>query len=122
MRTKAEVTPATFVGGLVLGPLEAEIMAVIWKREKSTILDVMSRLSRPYAYTTIVTTLKRLAAKGLLKRERTFTKYRLTYFPACTEREWQQWAAREAVRRFLATPNVPRELLISSLQETIRGG
>ena len=54
----------------VLGPLEAEIMEVVWDTGEVTVRDVHKELrtSRPLAYTTVMTTLGRLADKGLVKR------------------------------------------------------
>lgn len=54
----------------VLGPLEAEIMEVVWDCGEVTVRDVHKALggSKPLAYTTVMTTLGRLADKGLVKR------------------------------------------------------
>lgn len=54
----------------VLGPLEADIMEVVWDSGEVTVRDVHKALgnSRPLAYTTVMTTLGRLADKGLVKR------------------------------------------------------
>ena len=54
----------------VLGPLEAEIMEVVWDRGEVTVRDVHASLKerRAIAYTTVMTTLGRLADKGLLER------------------------------------------------------
>jgi predicted transcriptional regulator len=54
----------------VLGPLEAEIMDVVWDEGEVTVRDVHSTLNRDrdIAYTTVMTTLGRLADKGLLRR------------------------------------------------------
>lgn len=54
----------------VLGPLEDEIMQVVWDRGEVTVRDVHDalRARRPIAYTTVMTTLGRLSDKGLLKR------------------------------------------------------
>jgi predicted transcriptional regulator len=54
----------------VLGPLEAEIMDVVWDTGEVTVRDVHQSLSsdRSIAYTTVMTTLGRLADKGLLRR------------------------------------------------------
>ena len=54
----------------VLGPLEAEIMDVVWDSGEVTVRDVHKTLglARPLAYTTVMTTLGRLADKGLVKR------------------------------------------------------
>jgi predicted transcriptional regulator len=54
----------------VLGPLESEIMDVVWDQSEVTVRDVHESLTaaRPIAYTTVMTTLGRLAEKGLVKR------------------------------------------------------
>lgn len=54
----------------VLGPLENEIMDVVWERGDVTVRDVHTSLGeeRTIAYTTVMTTLGRLADKGFLER------------------------------------------------------
>jgi predicted transcriptional regulator len=55
----------------VLGPLEAEVMEAVWGGGDTTVRDVYATLSkrRDIAYTTVMTTMTRLAAKGLLVRD-----------------------------------------------------
>jgi predicted transcriptional regulator len=54
----------------VLGPLEADIMDVVWDENDVTVRDVHRKLNkkRQIAYTTVMTTLGRLTDKGLLRR------------------------------------------------------
>jgi predicted transcriptional regulator len=57
-----------------LGPLEAEIMGVLWDMPQASVREVTERLNtvRPHqhlAYTTVMTVMGRLAEKGLLARE-----------------------------------------------------
>jgi predicted transcriptional regulator len=54
----------------VLGPLENEIMEVVWDKGDVTVRDVHESLQkkRAIAYTTVMTTLGRLADKGFLRR------------------------------------------------------
>ncbi len=54
----------------VLGPLESEIMDVVWERGDVTVRDVHTSLgaAKVIAYTTVMTTLGRLADKGFLER------------------------------------------------------
>lgn len=54
----------------VLGPLESEIMDVVWDDKEVTVRDVHKALkeTRSIAYTTVMTTLGRLTDKGLLTR------------------------------------------------------
>ncbi len=54
----------------VLGPLEADVMSIIWERGEVTVRDVHMELRsrRRIAYTTVMTTMSRLADKGFLRR------------------------------------------------------
>ncbi len=72
----------------VLGPLETEIMQVVWQDDRSTVKKVHRKLSqqREIAYTTVMTTMSRLAEKGVLNRHREGLAY--VYTPAITEGEF----------------------------------
>ncbi|NOK64439.1 MAG: putative transcriptional regulator [Chloroflexi bacterium AL-W] len=69
----------------VLGPLETDIMQVIWQDERSTVKKVHRKLSqqRDIAYTTVMTTMTRLSEKGVLNRHREGLAY--VYTPAISE-------------------------------------
>lgn len=53
-----------------LGKLEAEVMEIIWKLKTATVRAVVNRINkkRNAAYTTIMTIMSRLHAKGVLER------------------------------------------------------
>ncbi len=72
----------------VLGPLETEIMRLLWEEKRSTVKKVHRKLSqqRDIAYTTVMTTMSRLAEKGVLNRQRDGLAY--VYSPAITEDEF----------------------------------
>jgi predicted transcriptional regulator len=58
----------------VLGPLEAEVMNVLWTAGAPlTVRDVLERINRgrraSLAYTTVMTVMARLAEKEILRRE-----------------------------------------------------
>ena len=59
--------------------LEAEVMELVWSRrwERFSVADVHRALQRrrPLAYTTVMTTVARLHAKGLLERRREGKRY-----------------------------------------------
>ncbi|MBA3946189.1 MAG: BlaI/MecI/CopY family transcriptional regulator [Herpetosiphonaceae bacterium] len=78
-------------GGLVkvLGPLETEIMQVVWDDQPTTVKKVHRALQakREIAYTTVMTTMTRLAEKGVLSRLREGLAY--VYTPAITKREFE---------------------------------
>ena len=62
----------------VLGPLETDVMEAVWQRGEATVRDVHAALAgdRDIAYTTVMTTMTRLAAKGLLVRDTTGLAHR----------------------------------------------
>ena len=100
-----------------LGHLELRVMEVLWTHGESTVHDVVQRLGRPLAYTTVMTTLDRLFKKDLLVRrkcERAFL-----YAPRWTRQEWEQKRAGDFVAGFLASPEASGDLLISSLVEAV---
>jgi predicted transcriptional regulator len=69
----------------VLGPLETEIMQILWKEGASTVKKVHRKLAqqRDIAYTTVMTTMSRLADKGMLQRERDGLAY--VYTPVISD-------------------------------------
>jgi len=90
-----------------LGHLESTVMEILWERGASNVRDVSQCLTRPLAYTTVMTTLDRLYKKGLLdrrKKDRAFV-----YVPRYTRRQWEQKRAGD----FMA--EAPRDLLVSCL-------
>jgi len=54
---------------LLSGP-QLDIMKVVWRRGEATVRDVYEdlRLRRPIAYTTVMTTMKTMEARGHLKK------------------------------------------------------
>ena len=72
----------------LLGPLETEVMETIWDLGETTVRDVHLELSnqRDLAYTTVMTTMARLATKGLLERDTSGLAHR--YLPAITREEY----------------------------------
>jgi predicted transcriptional regulator len=72
----------------LLGPLETDVMEIVWRLGETTVRDVHAELaqSRDLAYTTVMTTMARLASKGLLKRDTTGLAHR--YLPALSREEY----------------------------------
>jgi predicted transcriptional regulator len=72
----------------VLGPLETEIMQILWDDDRSTVKKVHRKLSqqREIAYTTVMTTMSRLHDKGVLERHREGLAY--VYTPAINEEDF----------------------------------
>ena len=103
--------------GFVLGPLEMEVMEVIWEAGRCSVRDVVERLNSRLAYTTVMTTLDRLFKKGLLNREKSERAF--LYSALFTSQEWERRRAGDLVAGFLAGPEPSRDLLLSSLVDAV---
>jgi predicted transcriptional regulator len=81
----------------VLGPLESEIMDVVWDQSEVTVRDVHEALTaaRPIAYTTVMTTLGRLAEKGLVERLEDQPAHR--YRPLVSREQYARSTVRSVV-------------------------
>ena len=98
----------------VLGDLEAEIMELIWARppeQGTTVRDVFASLykQREIAYTTVMSTMARLAKKQLLRVEKHEQTY--IYTPTVTEKEF--------IARFVS--HILQDLFISFSDATLKG-
>jgi predicted transcriptional regulator len=100
-----------------LGPLEVAVMEIVWERGESAVRDVVDLLTRPLAYTTVMTTLDRLYKKGLLARRKSDRAF--LYSARLTRAEWGQKRAGEFVAGLMAGRNTGRELLISCLVDAV---
>lgn len=81
-----------------LGPLESAVMERLWKRGRATVREIVEDLgrSRALAYTTVMTIMTRLHAKGLLERDRDGKTY--VYRPAFTREQHRERLSRDLVR------------------------
>jgi len=84
----------------------------LWTGGEGNVRDVIDRLGRPLAYTTVMTTLDRLYKKGLLARRKSDRAF--IYSAALTREEWEQKRAGDFVAGFLSP-----ELLISCLVDAV---
>jgi len=111
-------TAAAVDRGSELGPLETDVMEIVWREGASNVREVAGRLGRPLAYTTVMTTLDRLYKKGLLDRrkdERAFI-----YHARVSRPQWLQQRARDFIAGFFQAPESGREVLVSCLLEAVR--
>jgi predicted transcriptional regulator len=100
-----------------LGPLEITVMELLWAGGESSVHDVVRKLDRPLAYTTVMTTLDRLFKKGLLDRRKAERAF--FYSPRLSRDQWEHRRAGEFVAGFLAGPQPSGDLLISCLVEAV---
>lgn len=91
-------------------------MEILWERGESNVHDVIERLGRPLAYTTVMTTLDRLYKKGLLRRHKSERAF--VYSTRQSRLEWEQKRAGDFVAGFLNGPQ-SGEMLISCLVDAV---
>ena len=91
----------------ILGPLEAEVMGVLWDRGQSTVAEVHAPLKqrRGVAYTTVLTIMTRLKEKGLA--ERTLVGNSHVYSPTMTREEFTGKVVEGVVDGLLETFSQP---------------
>lgn len=86
--------------GFELGPLETEILRLVWEMGEVQV-DVVHRVlaeQRPIAYTTVMTVMGRLATRGLLSRRKEGRAY--VYWAAVSREELAGRTLQEWNRRF----------------------
>jgi predicted transcriptional regulator len=79
-----------------LGDRELDVMAVLWEMGSGTVGEVRARLPATLAYTTVLTILRNLEAKGYLSHSIEGRAHRFA------PRVAQRTAQRSALRRMLA--------------------
>jgi predicted transcriptional regulator len=102
---------------LVLGPLEIQVMEVVWARDECSVRDVVEKLDSKLAYTTVMTTLDRLYKKGLLDRHKAERAF--LYSPRLSSQDWERRRAGDLVAGFLSGPEPSRDLLLSCLVDAV---
>src|SRR3954471_17282785 len=90
-----------------LGPLEVTVMEILWTHGENNVRDVVDKLNRPLAYTTVMTTLDRLYKKGMLERRKSERAF--FYSPMLTRTAWEHKRTGEFVAGFLAIAEPSRE-------------
>ncbi len=105
MRLRFHFSPMREGLGQVLGPLEAEIMWLVWQQNQTTVKQVHRILARrrEIAYTTVMTTMARLAEKGILRRTRRGMAYQ--YRPTMTKPEFDNWVMRSVISGLISSYN-----------------
>jgi predicted transcriptional regulator len=99
-----------------LGPLEDEILRVLWSRGDATVRELIDAAAVDGAYTTVMTTLDRLYKKGLLERSAEGRAFR--YRPKQSEAELKQNAVAAGLKELLSSAQ-RHDAPISFLVDTI---
>jgi predicted transcriptional regulator len=86
-----------------LGPLEREVMGLIWRRPEEaaevSVRDIHVAFEGRLAYTTLMTTLDRLRKKGLLERRKEGRAF--FYSPRFSPDEFERSVARDMINKLL---------------------
>lgn len=92
---------------------ELQVMKVLWSKGGATVGDVVEALQKPLAYTTVLTTLRVLESKGVVRHEQNGRAY--TYFPILDRDSARQHALKDVVKRFF--DNSPALLALNLLRD-----
>jgi predicted transcriptional regulator len=101
-----------------LGPLEDELLRVLWTRGDATVRELIADAAVEGAYTTIMTTLDRLYKKGLLERSPEGRAFR--YRPKQSEAELNQEMVAAGLKELLALSGkhqAPISFLVDTISE-----
>ncbi len=79
---------------------ELDIMAVLWQRGSATVREVREQLEPDLAYTTVLTILRTLEAKGHVRHESEGRAHR--YFPVVARDEAGTTALRQLVSKLFS--------------------
>ena len=105
----------------LLGPLEQEVMEAMWRLGDATVRDVHGELAamRSIAYTTVMTTMTRLAAKGLLQRDTAGLAHR--YRPAVSRERYAQSAVGDVLTWLLDRYPEPAAAYLAEAVDDVDG-
>jgi BlaI family transcriptional regulator, penicillinase repressor len=105
---------------LDLAPLELECMSALWPMGEGTVRDILGQLcvTRPRAYTTIMTIMDRLAHKGIVTRRKVGRAYR--YQANLSAEEARFRAIEKIVAGFFGGSAEALAAHLASARETVR--
>ena len=106
------------IAGRQLGPLEDEILRLLWTRGDATVRELVEDSAVDGAYTTIMTTLDRLYKKGLLERSPEGRAFR--YRPKQSEAELNQNLVAAGLKELLSSASAhdaPISFLVDAISQ-----
>jgi BlaI family transcriptional regulator, penicillinase repressor len=103
--------------GQILGELEEAVMVVLWKRGESSVWEILDRLKRDAAYSSVITVANRLTRKSLLSRRKEGKTYR--YKPLLDREQFLDHATRQILSRVtdIAPPATVVQLIDSAIDD-----
>ncbi len=104
-----------------LGPLEREVMALVWRNHESnsetSVRDVHLAFGERLAYTTLMTTLDRLHKKGLLERRKDGRAF--LYYPRVSAQEFERGIARDVIDTLLGRGSEGVEPVLACIVDAV---
>ena len=102
---------------LILGPLEWQVLTILWQSKTCSVRDVVEQLPQERRYTTVMTTLSRLFQKGLLSRARAHRKF--LYSSRVSPQELECRSAEHILSRLLSilSSSEKPEVIMGQLME-----
>jgi predicted transcriptional regulator len=103
--------------GQFLGDLEKEVMEVLWERPELPVSEIVARLPRAVAYSSVITVANRLVRKRLLGRRKEGKTY--YYRPRTSRGELIETVTRQILHRVsdIATPATVVHFMDTVIQE-----
>jgi predicted transcriptional regulator len=103
----------------LLGPLEQDVMDVVWRLGDTTVREVHGELAstRVIAYTTVMTTMTRLASKGLLARDTAGLAHR--YRPAVSREHYARHTVEDVLSWLLDRYPEPAAAYLADVVEDV---
>jgi len=103
----------------LLGPLEQDVMDVVWRLRDTTVREVHAELagSREIAYTTVMTTMARLARKGILLRDTADLAHR--YRPVVSRDQYARGAVGDVLSWLLERYPEPAVAYLADVVEEL---
>jgi predicted transcriptional regulator len=103
-----------------LGPLEYDILSMLWKRGSATVWEAIKYGNIRREYTTVMTTLERLHKKRLVNRTNEPNSRAFRYVPRhLNQADWQREMLIETVKHVLSMDTIPMSLsfLVGAVSE-----
>lgn len=100
-----------------LGPLEREVMEIVWRHEEIRVRESCALMDSAVAYTTVMTTMDRLFKKGLLARRKEGRAF--VYRATATRSEIEGAVASELVHSLIQRDGSGPLPVLSSLVDAV---
>ncbi len=100
-----------------LGPLEREVMELLWRLDAMSVRDLHSRLGNRLAYTTLMTTLDRLHRKSLLERHKSGRAF--VYAARVSREELEHGIAADVIDELLSRNAQSKAPLLSCFVDAV---